>query len=98
MTGAFLALLEALTPAWHDRAACRGQRDLFFPPEGPSDRATVIGRERRAKAICARCPVAGHCLAFAEAGDEWRNGGVWAGLSPSDVYGHRNHRPRRVAS
>ena len=43
-------------PAWWFRAVCRDMPgDLFFPE-------TRHGTAR-AKAICARCPVAGECLA-----------------------------------
>jgi WhiB family redox-sensing transcriptional regulator len=43
-------------PAWWDLAVCRDMPgDLFFPE---SRHGTA-----RAKAICARCPVAGECLA-----------------------------------
>jgi len=37
---------------WHERAACRGEDpDLFFPEAGD----TIA--TRKARAICARCPV-----------------------------------------
>lgn len=57
---------------WMDRAACRGMpSDMFFPTLGEFDAM------RRAKAVCARCPVRVDCLDFGL--DEW--GGVWGGLS-----------------
>jgi len=91
------AILEAVTPAWHDRARCRDHAHLFFPPAGEL-RDSQKRREAAARTICARCPVQGHCLAWAEAHDEWRSGGIWGGLTPFDKYGHRSSRPRRVSA
>jgi WhiB family redox-sensing transcriptional regulator len=48
---------------WRGRAACRDvDPDLFFPvgTSGPAREQTAA-----AKAVCARCPVAADCLAFA---------------------------------
>lgn len=96
----FLAFLEAATPAWHDRAACRGHGDLFFPTaDGERERrAPDRRRVAAAKAICAGCPVRGHCYSWAEAGDEWRNGGVWAGLTAKDRGQHELRPTMRRAS
>ncbi|MFN2590925.1 MAG: WhiB family transcriptional regulator [Actinomycetota bacterium] len=57
---------------WRNEARCRElDPDLFFAAGSRS--------ERRAKAICSRCPVASECLAFAiETGVD---AGVWGGLS-----------------
>jgi WhiB family redox-sensing transcriptional regulator len=57
---------------WHDEASCRlYDPDLFF--------AAGARSERRAKAICDRCPVATQCLEFAiECRAEF---GVWGGLN-----------------
>jgi WhiB family redox-sensing transcriptional regulator len=57
---------------WHDEARCRQyDPDLFF--------AAGARSERRAKAVCDRCPVAPDCLAFAlECKAEF---GVWGGLN-----------------
>ena len=59
-------------PAWHAQAACHGSgNDLFFPPRGDQ-----IHLERRAKAICAMCPVTEECK---EAG-KYEQFGIWGGL------------------
>jgi WhiB family transcriptional regulator, redox-sensing transcriptional regulator len=66
-----LADLIPARPAWMARAACRGMDSAtFFPSRGEP---TAEARE-----VCAGCPVAGPCLAYAVAeGLE----GVWAGTS-----------------
>ncbi len=47
---------------WQRYAACRAaDPDLFFAPEA-EPAAVRQRRERRAKAICARCPVRQPCL------------------------------------
>jgi WhiB family redox-sensing transcriptional regulator len=68
---------------WHERAACRGEDpDLFFPEAGD----TIA--TRKARAICARCPVRVQCLEFALAVPEpW---GTWGGKS------ERQRRDMRV--
>lgn len=69
---------------WRDRAACRGQADLFLASPGANLKI------REAKAICAGCPVRDECS------DDWhdayRNGGlkmpgVWGGTSEEDRRG-----------
>ena len=43
--------------AWQDAAACRGKDIvLFFGPDGERQPEREV-RERRAKAVCASCPV-----------------------------------------
>lgn len=45
---------------WRDRAACRDENpELFFPV---SDVGPGAEQTRRAKAVCARCPVQAECL------------------------------------
>ena len=61
---------------WHERAACRGATDLMFPGRG--DCAGFA----RAKALCASCPVAEPCLAFAMEFEETE--GVWGGTSGNE--------------
>lgn len=72
-------LVEPATPAaWTDRAACTGRTDTMFPP-------TISGWPD-ARAVCARCPVTGHCLGYV-LWLEARIGvqeGVWGGLTPSE--------------
>jgi WhiB family redox-sensing transcriptional regulator len=72
-------------PAWHRRAACRGQgTEAFFPARGEKTDA--------AKAICGGCEVRAQCLEDAMAhGDRH---GIWGGLS---VRGRRVLRRGRAA-
>jgi WhiB family redox-sensing transcriptional regulator len=72
---------------WHDEARCRQHDpDLFF--------AAGARSERRAKAICDRCPVAAQCLEFAiECRAEF---GVWGGLNTRER--RRLTRPGRSAA
>lgn len=69
---------------WRLSAACRtADMALFFgaDDEKPERR---LGREARAKAVCARCPVTTECAAYAKAYDiRW---GVWAGLADSEIH------------
>lgn len=81
-----LALLDVdlLRPAWHARAACRGQgAERFFLARGEH-----VGP---AKAICSGCPVRAECLEAALA-DPWL-AGVWAGTSARE-----RERMRKAAS
>ena len=62
---------------WQLHAACRDRgTSLFFHP--PGERAAARAeRERKAKAVCAACPVRRECLRFAlEARERY---GVWGG-------------------
>ena len=74
-----LADLGSHRPAWHTKAACLGMGTEMFFTEGR------IG-PGRAFAVCATCPVAAECLAYAiEAGEL----GIWGGVSASQ----RRQRP-----
>lgn len=69
---------RVLTPtdqAFVRQALCVGRTELFFPPynERPSTRAR---REKKAKQLCGRCPVAEACRAFARRHGEY---GLWGG-------------------
>lgn len=62
---------------WREQRACAGETALFFP----DPRLTITRRneiEAQAKAICARCPVAGPCAAYAF--ERRIKDGVWGGL------------------
>ncbi len=65
---------------WQARAACRDEDpELFFPVGnlGPAAR-----QEAEAKAVCARCPVAAQCLAYAmRTGQDY---GIWGGMTPDE--------------
>lgn len=81
--------------SWSDDAECRSEnRELFFAPDG-EQRAARDGRERRAKAICARCPVRHKCL---DAAIERREVGVWGGLNDDERQSERRRRMRRAAA
>jgi WhiB family transcriptional regulator, redox-sensing transcriptional regulator len=60
---------------WMDRAACKGQVDLFFGIAGerPERRAR---REAAAREVCARCPVVEPCRQAARLN---RESGFWGG-------------------
>jgi WhiB family redox-sensing transcriptional regulator len=58
---------------WMRLAACRGLDDLFFPPRGD-----VLGI-RRAREVCAGCPVRTECLDYAI--EHREQFGIWAGTT-----------------
>ena len=61
-------------PSWRDEALCRGfDLGVFFPDEG--DTAAITA----AKEICASCPVAEDCLAFAVENNQTE--GIWGGTT-----------------
>ena len=71
-----------MSAAWVKYAACRRpgvDPELFFPvsESGPAARQVAA-----AKAICARCPVAADCRAWAlRAGEP---AGIWGGTTPTE--------------
>jgi WhiB family transcriptional regulator, redox-sensing transcriptional regulator len=72
---------------WQEHAACRGPHArYFYPPSHFERKETRLDRERRAKAICATCPVKATCLDYALKTRE--SHGLWGGL---------NEYERRVA-
>lgn len=65
---------------WQDASACSGEMSvLFYPPLRPEKKSVRLGRESRAKAVCAECPVATACLQDAFTNDE--RYGIWGGLT-----------------
>ncbi len=65
---------------WQQRAACKGpQAAVFFPPTQLERKEERDARERRAKAICASCPVRRPCLDYAIRIREPH--GIWGGLN-----------------
>ncbi len=65
---------------WQHNAACRGDDpSLFYPPPHIEGKDARSKRERRAKAICARCDVRADCLAYALRIAEPH--GIWGGLN-----------------
>jgi WhiB family transcriptional regulator, redox-sensing transcriptional regulator len=76
--------------SWQQGAACTAEHALLF--FGPDDEAPAeqAARERKAKAVCAPCPVRAECL-----DDAFRNGaghGIWGGLN--EVERSVEHRRR----
>lgn len=83
---------------WQTAAACRGMSSaFFFHPWGArgTDRAEL---ERRAKDVCARCPVINACRRHALKVQEPY--GVWGGLSEDErlVLLNRQRRRRTATS
>ncbi len=62
---------------WYELAACRGiDPELFFAAKGDTNAI------RRARAVCARCPVAAACVEEAVLSEPgW---GVWGGTTVRD--------------
>ena len=83
---------------WQAAAACRGQDlSLFFGTEGERyDQDGKQRREERAKAVCASCPVAAECLAYAIGRPE--KAGTWGGMSEDELAAERRRRMRRQAT
>ncbi len=68
---------------WQQRAACRGpNHDIFFPPTQMERRSEKRLRERRAKEICASCPVLADCRTYALQIREQH--GIWGGLTEGE--------------
>ncbi len=68
---------------WQERAACAGDMgSLFYPPMHQERKAARVARERRAKAICAKCVVRTECLGHAlRVGERY---GIWGGLTDQE--------------
>jgi WhiB family redox-sensing transcriptional regulator len=74
---------DHLNESWQVRAACRGPHaSIFFPPAQFERKEEKHGRELKAKAICAQCPVREPCLAYALRIREPH--GIWGGMSESE--------------
>src|ERR1700749_3912136 len=79
---------------WQDAAACRGKEVvLFFGPDGERQPEREI-RERKAKAVCAACPVRSECLTYAVSRPE--KYGTWGGLNEDERASERRRRMRRA--
>jgi WhiB family transcriptional regulator, redox-sensing transcriptional regulator len=70
----------ALPAAWQYSAACRNVDPELFFPIGRTGRAAA--EARKAKAICARCPVRQPCLTYALATHEAY--GIWGGYDEDE--------------
>ncbi len=84
--------------AWRHAAACqRADASLFFAADGERGAARER-RERRAKAVCASCPVIEPCASYALSHRELY--GVWGGLTEQerDVLWRQQPRPVPLAT
>lgn len=69
--------------SWEHKAACRGpQSTVFFPPPRFERKDEKLGREARAKAICAQCSVKEDCLSYAL--DIREPHGIWGGANEAE--------------
>ena len=84
--------------SWRTQAACRtADSALFFSAEGEGHRERHR-RERRAKRICASCPVRVPCRTYAVAYREPY--GIWGGLSEREraaIWAALDSRPSGLA-
>jgi WhiB family redox-sensing transcriptional regulator len=79
---------------WMDAAECRGEDlILFFGIDGERQPEREI-RERKAKAVCMRCPVRAECLDYAVSRPE--KSGLWGGLNEDERAMERRRRQRRA--
>jgi len=80
--------------AWRDAGACRGKDIvLFFGPDGERQPEREV-RERKAKAVCAACPVRAECLTYAVSRPE--KYGTWGGLNEEERASDGRRRLRRA--
>lgn len=78
---------------WWRAAACRNaDPELFFPI---SSRAASGSEIRRAKQVCASCPVSSPCLSYALTHRQEQ--GIWGGLTDEERQSLRRkvHRPNQ---
>lgn len=77
-----------------DDAECHSEdSELFFAGDGELKAERKI-RERKAKAVCMRCPVRHKCLDVAI--DRNEKAGVWGGLNEDQIASERRRRTRRA--
>src|SRR5579863_6117249 len=82
------AVLPRPNWGWQDAAECRGEDLLlFFGPDGERQPERDI-RERKAKEICAACPVRLECLNYAVSRPE--KYGTWGGLNEDERSAERS--------
>jgi WhiB family redox-sensing transcriptional regulator len=77
-------VVKGVSLNWQSTGACRsvGAQADFYPPMHPERKHERLARERRAKSVCASCPVQVQCLEHAIATDE--RYGVWGGLNQDE--------------
>lgn len=71
-------------PDWMEFAACAEVDPTLWFPESGGEHVS-----KKAKAICATCPVKAECLELAESIDPYPDG-IWAGMS------HRERQDMRM--
>lgn len=86
----------ARSDRWRQSAACSGMDTSDFYPNDRERGPTLARRERRAKAICAQCPVIKDCLTWAL--DAREPFGVWGGTSAKERARLLQIRDRRGGS
>ncbi len=75
--------VQQVESLWQHRAACRGpNHGIFFPPSQMERRSEKRMREKRAKEICASCPVLQDCRNYAITIREQH--GIWGGLTEGE--------------
>ena len=69
---------------WIKDALCGGRYTAFMPERNSANRKNhpLLPAERKAKALCARCPVRRECLSYALKRNE--DHGIWGGTLPSE--------------
>lgn len=66
---------------WQEQALCHGRLSLFFVERNSDNRKLdLLPAERKAKALCVRCPVRRECLEYGIDEDY----GIWGGTLPSE--------------
>ncbi|MDQ1394968.1 MAG: WhiB family transcriptional regulator, redox-sensing transcriptional regulator, partial [Acidimicrobiaceae bacterium] len=92
VTASALAQARWSQQDWTAHAVCVGMTELFFPPAGEREPARLV-REAKARVVCASCPVAVECRAFARQNHEY---GFWGGENEEERF-IALRRDRRVA-
>lgn len=68
---------------WQGSGSCRNGSGIdFYPPMHIERKHERAARERRAKQVCAACPVRARCLDHAIATEE--RYGIWGGLNQDE--------------
>jgi len=78
-----LTPVNVIDMTWQRSGSCRtGVSDDFYPPMHIERKHERVARERRAKQVCAGCPVRARCLDHAIVTDE--RYGIWGGLNQEE--------------
>ncbi len=78
-----MTAVKGVSLTWQESGACRtGEATDFYPPMHAERKHERLARERRAKSICAGCPVRIQCLEYAIHVDE--RYGIWGGLNQDE--------------